>query len=130
MANFSVSKTSVTSVPVARDPWKFNSMDVIGVLAGSVAGAVFWKNHRVLGFLAGGSAANAGINAIRGNFSAAAISAIPTATGVATSLYWKNHSAWGFILGHLGASAITGTAVVANAGGFEKYLAEKSTIAK
>lgn len=112
--------------PSDNNPWQFKAVDaafLLADLAGAVAGAVLWKQHRVLGFLAGGSAVGGAISLVRGRVGSAALTMVPTAAGVAASLYWPKHPALGFILGHVGGSAVTVPTVFATDDNFKKQLA-------
>lgn len=78
-------------------------------LAGSVVGALLWKDHRVLGFLGGGSAAGAVVALAHKRFALAADVAIPAAAAVAGSYYWQKrypqHGNLGGVAGYVLAGA-------------------------
>ena len=75
---------------------------IVPAAVGGVAGFMVWKQHPVLGFLAGESL---GVNALRfvrnqgDDRTRAACNFGVTAAGVAGSLMWKKHQVLGFVLG-------------------------------
>lgn len=82
--------------------------------AAAIGGAVLWKKHRVLGFLAGATAGSSVPCLLNEKYRTQAISNIGTqAASVGGSLMWKKHPVLGYILGSLvggvGMQLATGT---------------------
>ena len=81
--------------------------DSRGAAVGAVAGAVFWKKHRILGAIGGamvGASAPALMNA---NERETAIYNLGHAgAAVGGSLLWKQHPIWGFLAGTIGAGIV------------------------
>lgn len=92
-----------------------------------IAGVALWKNHRVLGFLAGDAL---GVNAYRlyrgqGDDRARALSNLGVAaTSISGSLMWKKHPFWGWVLGFVAGSVVTSFVPGSNA---YKLKTERST---
>jgi hypothetical protein len=87
---------SVTSVAKEMIPWA----------VGAAGGGYYWKKHRVLGALAGGSVAENAYDLVRGNRTAvqAATSVAATAAGVYGSMKYRKHPVLGFLGGEVLAS--------------------------
>jgi hypothetical protein len=94
--------------PAHTDPSLGHSL-LPGVAAG-VVGATAWKDHRVLGFLAGDTL---GLNAYRfyrgqkDDRVRAACNVASSATAIAGSLYWKKHPFYGWVIGFVVGSVAT-----------------------
>ena len=79
-----------------------------GLAAGTVAGALVWKKHRVLGALAGGRVGSTAVVVGAGtpserNLALIHLGVVESAS-VMGSLLWKKHPALGYIAGLLAAS--------------------------
>jgi hypothetical protein len=88
---------------------KMRTSVVPGLVVGTV-GAVAWKKHRVLGFLAGDALGMNAYDIAKGS-KTERISAVcnlgVTGAAVAASLNWHKHPFWGYVLGSIGASIVT-----------------------
>jgi len=74
---------------------------VAPALAASIAGAVLWKKHRVLGFLAGGTLGASVYPIAKGGDmrKAALAGAGISAVSIGGALAWKNHPILGYLAG-------------------------------
>ncbi len=82
-------------------------MRILPALAGGAAGAILWKDHRVLGFLGGNSiGANAPL-LLDGRYRREALCNMgQTGGGIAGSLMLPGRPIIGYLLGHLGVGAL------------------------
>lgn len=88
-----------------------NALVTLGVgTVGAVIGAVFWKNHRVLGTLAGLTAGGVAGALAAGKHVTALGYIASEAAAVGLSLKWKKHPALGYLGGKIAGTALTALA--------------------